>query len=84
MTIQGLIAEFGSAFETSKRLYSELYNLNIGLKAQDPIATKNDYAKVRDTFRELRTIMSDLDRTVAKTISDEPSSPPQIETDPLK
>ena len=84
MSIEGLIAEFGLAYEQTKKLYTEMYNLNIGLKAQDPIATKSDYIKARDTFKELRRIMADLDRMVAKSTADTPSAPPQIENDPLK
>lgn len=81
MPITRLIKEFGQSFDLITRLRSEAYLLNTRIIEQDPIATLNDYKKVKATFKELKSVMLDLDRAINRVSSEIPTSPPDYGTD---
>lgn len=82
MSIFFLILDFNKAYELSSQCRSELYTLVSRLNEMDDIQTLADYKKAKETFKELRTVMSELDRAVLKLSSSIPSQPKVFETDP--
>lgn len=77
-----LISEFGSVFEITSRLNTELYVLNKNLNERDPTLTLMDYMKVKVSFKELKAAMQDLDRSVDRISSEIPTSVPDFGIDP--
>lgn len=73
MPITALVREFGDVLEVSTRLRSEIYQLNMHLVQRDPLMTMNDLMKVKATFKDLKVVMTDLERAVDKVIGDVPT-----------